>query len=298
MNRFAAAGFDTVLLNPVESVCPGRIRLCATASELLDTAAARLKHESLQLLDLALFRASPAWLKRHIYNDGAWLTASRMDVPYEIGQVLEGNALLEQVSNRLSVDDGAPTLKFVHSLSTHTPYVLNDDCHTYAAASLKHLVPQATCGLLAVVSLLDRLKATGTYDNTLIVVMADHGVDPSVYGPSANGDPGRDWRHLAGAANPVFLMKPQGSRGPLRQVNDAVQVSDVGNMLCVRSRTCRVVTPVQAINTSPTRLRRFNDYDWRQEFWPLRTVDKLTTYEIRGPVLERSSWSRQNIDAK
>ncbi len=56
--------------------------MCTTASELLDTAAARLKHESLQLLDLALFRASPAWLKRYIYNDGEWLTAGRMDVPY------------------------------------------------------------------------------------------------------------------------------------------------------------------------------------------------------------------------
>ena len=79
MNRFAAAGFDTVLLNPVESVCPARVRLCATASELLNTALALLKHESLQLLDLALFRASPAWLKRYVYNDGEWLTASRMD---------------------------------------------------------------------------------------------------------------------------------------------------------------------------------------------------------------------------
>ncbi len=28
MNRFAAAGFDTVLVNPVESVCPARVRSC------------------------------------------------------------------------------------------------------------------------------------------------------------------------------------------------------------------------------------------------------------------------------
>jgi len=293
MNRFAAAGFDTVLLNPVESVCPARVRLCATASELLNTEMALLKQESLQLVDLALFRVAPAWLKRYIYNDGEWLTTSHLALPPEIASVLQGIGLLEQLSNRLSVDDGPPTLKFVHSLSTHTPYVLNDDCHTYGASSLDRLVPQARCGLLAVLSLLERLKDAGAYDNTLIVVMADHGVDPGVYPPNPDDGPEVEWRHLAGAANPVFLMKPQGSRGALRQVDQAVHITDVGNMLCVRSRTCRVLTPVKAIEPSPTRLRQFHDYEWRHEFWRFRTVGKLRTYEIRGPVLEPSSWHRR-----
>ena len=100
------------------------------------------------------------------------------------------------------------------------------------------------------------------------------------------------WRRLAGAANPVFLMKPEGSRGPLRSVNDALHVPDLGNMLCVGSRRCRVVTGAKALETPATRPRRFYDYEWRQEFWPLRRVDKLTTYEIRGPVLDRSSWEQ------
>jgi hypothetical protein len=154
------------------------------------------------------------------------------------------------------------------------------------------MVPQARCGLLAVVRLLDRLKEVGAYDNTLIVVMADHGVDPNAYGPGAIDAPDTVWRHLAGVANPVFLMKPQRSRGPLRRMSDALQVTDIGNMLCVRSRSCRVLAPVDPPNPSVTRPRRFSDYEWRQDFWPLRMVGKLTTYEIRGPVLERSSWSR------
>jgi len=298
MNRFADAGFETVLVNPVESLCPDRVSSCVTASELLGTTTARLKHESLQLFDLSLFRASPGLLKRHIYNDGEWLTARRMDVPHEIARVLEGNQFLERLSTRLTVDDGAPTMKFVHIFSTHTPYVLNEDCHTYATTSLDHLVSQARCGLLAVVSLLDRLKATGTYDNTVIALLADHGVDPGVYGWSATVDTEQQWRHLAGAANPVFLMKPRGNRGPITRVNEAVHVPDLGNMLCMRSRTCSIVTPVRAIKPSPTRLRHFDDYEWRHEYWHLRTIDKLTSYEIRGPVSKRSSWSRQRADVE
>ena len=293
MNRFAAAGFDTVLINPVESVCPARVHVCATASELLDTAGARVTRESLQLLDLSLFRGSPAWLKRYIYNDGRWLTAGRMAVPIEIASVLEGNELLEHLSKRLRVDDGPPTLKFVHSLSTHTPYVLSDDCRTQSIASVDHISSQAKCGLLAVVSLLNRLKEAGAYDNTSIVVMADHGIDPGIYGLGESNDSEIRWRYLAGAANPVLLMKPQGSRGSLTEVDDPLQVTDVGRILCAQSRTCRVVTAAEPIKTAPNRTRLFNDYEWRQGFWRLRTIDNLTTYEIRGPVLERSSWNRR-----
>jgi hypothetical protein len=292
MNRFAAAGFDTVLVNPVESVCPSRVGLCLTGSELLDTAAARLTRESLQLVDLSLFRASPGVLKRYIYNDGDWLTAGSIGVPHNRWHVYEGRQLLEELGNRMTVDDGLPTLKFVHLFSTHPPYVLNDDCRTYSTGSLAHVAAQAKCSLLALVTLLDRLKAADAYDNTVIVVMADHGIDPDAYGV-AGDDTAAAWLHLAGAANPLFLMKPRAIRGPLRQMSDAIHVADTGKLVCAQSRTCRAARPVESIATSPARIRRFNDYEWRQEFWHLRTVDKITTYEIRGPVLERSSWSRR-----
>lgn len=292
INRFAAAGFDTVLVNPVESVCPSRVGLCLTGTELLDTAAARLTRESLQLLDLSLFRAAPGVLKQYVYNDGAWLTAGSMGVPNNLWHVFEGKQLLEQLATRMSVDDGRPTLKFVHLFSTHPPYVLNDDCRTYSTGSLAHIVSQARCSLLALVSLLDRFKAAGTYDNTVILVMADHGINPDAYG-DVSDKAGSEWLHLAGSANPLFLMKARGIRGPLRRMSDALHVADTGKLLCAQSRTCKAAGPVEPIATSPERIRRFNDYEWRQEFWRLRTVDKLTTYEIRGPVLEQSSWSRR-----
>ncbi len=288
MNRFADAGFDTVLLNPTEGICPSRVRACLDGALLLRSSAAHLKQEGLQLLDLALFRASPAWLQRRIFNDGQWLTAGRMDVPTEIARVLEGNHLLDHIARELRVDDGPPTVKFVHSLSTHAPYVLNQDCRTYARNSLSLLVPQARCGLLAVAGLLDRLKEVGVYDNTVIVVMADHGFDPG----RAGDDLARIWRSLASAANPAFLMKPRGSRGPLTQVSDAIYLPDLGALLCAESPRCRARAPMPLPAVSPRRSRVFNDYEWRHEFWRLRTVGGVVRYEIRGPVWKQSSWIR------
>jgi len=292
MNRFAEAGYDTILINPVEGVCPARVAACTAAAPLLRAPWSQLKHESLQLLDLSLFRISPTWLKRRIYNEGHWFTSGRMDVPHEIERVIEGNRLLEEVSERLTVTDGGPTFKFLHSLSTHSPYVLSDDCHTYASASVDHLVPQSRCALLAVASLLQRLKATGVYDNSVILVLADHGVDPSLYGSDARDERATRWAHLAGAANPVFLLKPRGSRGLLRKERDAMYLPDVGAVLCSLSRTCRVKTPIPMPEHSLRRPRRFNDYEWKHEFWQTRTIAQMTPYEIRGPVWSFASWRR------
>jgi hypothetical protein len=292
MNRFAKAGYDTTLINPVEGVCPAHVAACTAAASLLRAPWSELKRESLQLLDLSLFRVSPALLKRRIYNEGHWLTSGRMDAPPEIEQVMDGNRLLAEVSERLTVADGAPTLKFLHSLSTHSPYVLSDDCHTYASASLDHLVPQSRCALLAVASLLERLKAKGVYDNSVILVLADHGVDPGIYGSDARDERSSRWALLAGAANPVFLLKPRGSRGLLRIERDAVYLPDVGAMLCALSSACRVRTPMPVPPTSRTRPRRFNDYEWKNEFWQRRAIAQVTPYEIRGPVLSFPSWRR------
>ncbi len=295
MNRFAKAGYDTTLINPVEDMCPARVAVCTAEANLLRSPWSELKRESLQLLDLSLFRISPTLLKRRIYNDGQWLTSGRMDVPPEIAKVMDGNRLLAEVSERLTVTDGAPTLKFLHSLSTHSPYVLSDDCHTYASKSLDRLVPQSRCALLAVRSLLERLKAKGVYDNSVILVLADHGVDPGMYGSDARDQRGSRWALLAGVANPVFLLKPRGSRGVLQKEHDAVYVPDVGAMLCALSSACKVRTPMPVPKAVLTRPRRFNDYEWKNEFWQRRAIAQVTPYEIRGPVRRFASWRRPGV---
>ena len=80
-------------------------------------------------------------------------------------------------------------------MSTHTPYVLNDDCRTYTKGTRES---QMKCALQAVASLLGRLKEVGAYDNTVIAVIADHGVDPAVYGRRPGDDSSKNWESLAG----------------------------------------------------------------------------------------------------
>src|SRR5690606_15481820 len=94
----------------------------------------------------------------------------------------------------------------------------------------------------------------GVYDNTVILVFADHGVNPGVgyRGLRAEGEhrpegmPPREWEVVAGSAHPAFLLKPLGSRGPLTVVRAPVHVTDVGATLCAATGDCQTPLGIPA----------------------------------------------------
>lgn len=295
MNRFADAGYDTTLVEPAEGVCPARIATCVSTGRLLRSRGTRLRRNGLRLLDIALFRVAPVTLKRRIYDGGHWLVSGVRDFPEEIDRIFQGHDLMRELDRRFELNDGTPTLKLLHSLSTHTPYVLHDDCRTVGESSLDRLPSQARCTLLAAAELLDRLKRETVYDNTVVLLLGDHGTNPGVH-PGGHtgrvGGSGAAWVHLAGAANPVFLLKPRGSRGPLRDASNPVHLADVGATLCALTGACETPVGVPAWKAMPNRPRRFHDYEWKHSYWKTRTIPRMITYDIVGPLWNPASWRR------
>jgi hypothetical protein len=290
MTRFAAAGYDTALVNPIEGLCPDGITACTAAAPILRPRSEQARLEALRLLDLSLFRVSPVRLKRHIYDDGNWFVSRQMAVvDHWTDQILQGNRLLEEMGERLAFNDGAPTLKFLHSMSTHTPYILADDCQTVVDTTLERLPAQTRCALLAVATLLDRMKQARIYDEAVILVLADHGINSGVY-PAARPGSHNAWRYLAGGANPLFLLKRRGASGALQEASGAVSLADVGATLCAASDACATPLGTPAGQAPADRLRRFNEYVWREEFWRLRDLPDVTPHEVRGPLWKRGSW--------
>ncbi len=293
MTRFADAGYDAALVNPMEGVCPERVRTCTSAADILRSGEAQLRSERLRLLDVSLFRLAPVWLKERIYDNGSWFLAGRFGLAEETGRIFEHNALLADIGRRMTVDDGPPTIKFVHSLATHTPYVLNDDCLTLSPTSLSKMVPQARCALAAVATVLDALRAARVYDATEVALIADHGIgQPNQYIARVGNltGPDAEWARRAGFANPMFLMKPRRSHGPLAHDETHVYLPDLGSTLCASSGACTSAAGVPIGLGAPDRPRRFLDYAWQHDFWHLRDIPNMTGYDVRGPLWEEEAW--------
>src|SRR5690606_12647024 len=119
---------------PVEGICPARTAICTSAERILRTPEAQLEIDGYRLLDIALFRMSPFWLKPRIYDDGRWLFSGRPEIRNHVAagevndrfdienQILGGMRLFRELAARANAGADAPTFKFVHSFVAHPPY--------------------------------------------------------------------------------------------------------------------------------------------------------------------------------
>jgi hypothetical protein len=289
LNRFADAGYEATLVNAMRGACPAKAT-CLEPVHLVGSRAEELWKSSLRMMDFALLRVTPFVLKPHVFNDQRWLLSSRWQYSIFVDNVQHGNALVERVAANGRVESGPPTIKFLHLMNTHAPFILLDDCTTYSEDLLLPLPDaQVRCALGSFVRLLDRLKKEGLYDAAAIALFADHGYSlPSDYQRAE--DQWGPWGELIGAANPVFAFKAPRAQGALVSNDDPLVIADVATFACrAAGVNCALpASPEPSLATS----RELMWYRWEDIGWGRAEVSaaELGTYAIAGPVWERGSW--------
>lgn len=281
-----------------------------------------------RLLDLAAFRYLPHDAKRAVFNDNSWrLQRIAPDSPIRSARPdrfsgkrsasfpdadlsrFEANHIVEpqwvaELEQQTRVEQNRPVMRLYHLRGPHYPLRMNeqlqfeempDDRDGYAR--------QARGSLEAVTRFLKRLKQTGAYDNSVIVVAGDHGyrgpLDGMVLGVQAPADRAcpataahPDFLHAnqKGSALPLLLVKRLGDRKPLRVSDAAVSLGDLpatifGELGIAASTNGESVFQV----TDPFRPRRFMQ-DAMIPARPDGYYPTLREYEIRGPAWCDSSW--------
>ena len=102
--------------------------------------------------------------------------------------------------------DGRPRFKMIHIQGAHHPYAINRQMEDTPYATYMDCVEGSNTILRA---FLERLQADGIYDNSVIVIIADHGVT----------DP--DYPEPMGHQDPVLFIKGAGEQHSLLQTNSA-----------------------------------------------------------------------------
>lgn len=175
------------------------------------------------------------------------------------------------------------SFRFIHLLGTHWPYSLNE-VGDFVGTNEVTLDQQTQGTMYGVAEYLRYLKASGAYDNTTIIVTADHGDYYPVYGS------------LDKPASPIVLYKPAQSADldaqPLKISNAPVEAHDllatVLDSMGYADEAAKYGIPVDQIPEDEFRPRRFlatmfNEHD------STRDGDVLEYY-IDGYVLDWSHW--------
>ncbi|MCP4953319.1 MAG: hypothetical protein GY922_15870 [Proteobacteria bacterium] len=258
--------------------------------------------ESLYLIDVFMFKASPDYLKPWIYNKEKWLLLGMSNFnDYLKFQSGVAHLLFEKFVDNVSVSKSTePRYKLFHSLITHSPTTLYQNCGIRAQNEVKASpdVQFAQCGLGHFVRLLQRLKDLGVYDRTLIVLSADHGGYHPYRGMDLQAWHRRDINPQMGMrAAAALAVKPFRASGPVRISQAPVSLRDIphtilaANGLRPGKQASKGTRDILSVGESDDRTREFLFYQWQAGDRAKETLPRIKAMAVRGHRNDPESWS-------
>lgn len=195
-----------------------------------DPTADKYSHIGQSFLRFSLFKTSPMFLRRSIYDAGKWLS------PYNINPVspnYKEYLYFKEFTNMIEMIDSGDTYTYfgnemIHGVadfgSDYKAHIKNppiDPKDTEKYGDLTQGMYGNTAFLIEIANIADYLKENGAYDNTKIIVVSDHAI--SIWTNNIFGDDFANARNFY-----TFLMvKDFASRGDIKENKTFMTTGDV-----------------------------------------------------------------------
>ena len=251
-------------------------------------------HVALKTVDLLFritaFRSLPHYLK-------SLIPIVALQNPKRVSAGEAPLDLIDRVVARLYVDGPGPTFKFYHLLIPHEPFRLNENLEPESLENdARGFVRHSMAALRLMERFLNVLQTAGIYDNTLVLIVGDHGAETVLELSLDSSVPAFDDLEPALLrALPLVLAKPFASTGPLEVSDAPVHLMDI-------PRT--VLTALEIENDAPgvsmfesnlgdVRLRRFLLHEWtrRPGGWRREWESRLYMPPLSEFLVDGFSWS-------
>jgi len=238
--------------------------------------------QTIRLLDLALFRFAPHFLKMWVYSDHRWLLQRTFnaDPPGPLSQ-WQSVAIAKDIATHAHTETPDPVFKFLHFDIPHPPYARDASCNflstgnaeTTAAEVEMMIRAHSRCGLTLAISILQSLKRLDVWNDATVVILSDHGQ-----------------RWVSGRAKPVLMIKPRGSQGRLRFSDVPATLTDVPKSIAdlLGFENDFPGEAVQALVLEVKRVRPYHDSVWAHRFYKADHLPKQTHFDVEEHVSELS----------
>ena len=257
-----------------------------------------------QLADLGLFRHSPHLLKPAIYNDQNW----RLQNAFGRGSVdnagrrhlpVNGEAFLRDFTPRLRVAHDRPIYKYIHVGIPHWPMTLDADCRYIGVkrASRELYTGQSRCAVKRIGEFLDRLRALGLYDSSMVLLSSDHGIAIPPDGFTGDRDIlGGPLSNLSGSAHALLVVKPPLASGPLRVSAAPTMITDIPATIVDTMGLKNPFPGASALKLDEhaPRPRQFSVYPWSSADWRADHFPFMDVFTINGSLLDGSAWTTED----
>lgn len=247
--------------------------------------------DAAQVLDMALFRAVPHFIKPLIYNQQKWLLSPMFATSESLQyNYFKHTVFLKEFIQNMKVGRNEPTYKYIHIMNTHNPMVVNADCSYSGHVSgmdREALTYQTKCTMDTVISVLDKLKQLGIYDKTLIIIHGDHG---GWVGNRRDGSEIKFWDGteaepwLASLASPMLAIKYPSQKGELKISTQLVSLLDLPDTISAAMKWHENFgqQSLLTMDNSVERERSFYFYNWKDSGWDKKYASPIQQFIIEG----------------
>lgn len=191
-----------------------------------------------ELISIGFFNFAPYTLRTRIYSLGdhgsTWIFGNEVTIDTFLNGAVNASELESMVSNFKVSNTKKPTFKYIHTMATHWPFVLDANCklsfydkmevpeeYSKFVGNSSHYGSEV-CAVRNFVALLDFLKRNKIYDNTMLIFVSDHSyndVYPSQYS-------------LGNQPNPLILIKNFDSKDDFRVDRRLMSNADIAGIIC------------------------------------------------------------------
>ena len=265
-----------------------------------------------QLVELSLFRHVPHTAKifsverPDTFYRAIWMDRTESPAQVRRHEASNSAAFLEQFASVMTVGRDRPVYKLLHVGVPHRPIVVDRECRFIGLTDMSRqsYTEQSRCAVKLVASLLDRARALGIYDSSLIIVSSDHGTDLLPLGFSGRSEslsliPGPSTVRLpaiASTAKAVMMIKPPKRTGPITVSDAPTSHVDLPSTILDILGLPGATPGADMFHRDPAqpRTRTFGMYNPHVRF-PKAYLDRVDVLTIDGAVLDAKAWNVQRL---
>ena len=245
------------------------------------------------LLNYSIFKNVPDIIKPIVYNNGKWpirYSFHKHKHPFKNLNSIENiyPALKHIVETRPLIKKDYPaTLKYYRSTLTHAPTIFDENCNYIGLvpSTLKKKTAEGRCAIKLVIDIINNLKNTGVFDNTMILLFSDHGSNfvPEIFKKH------KQWFPYSKASS-TLLIKPLGRTDLFKIDNYPAQLGDIPKTIAqaVGLRDDYAGVDLLSNDRIKSRIRIFSN---RIKDVPLTKTNK---YEIIKLSNDPRNWRKKN----
>jgi len=184
------------------------------------------------LIRFSFFKSAPLFLRLFIYDKGDWLTLKNKDDVHLTDVIIDDYAYLNILDKITSISENGNTYTAIYSHLPHSTAILQAPDYvpvqTVTNRGLSILANDGRFHLMTASFLLlgkwfEYLKENGVYDNTRIIIVADHGRGSSGFSGNIKLPNGESLQSY----NPLLMIKDFNSKGNPESSNVFMTNGDV-----------------------------------------------------------------------